>query len=212
MISADVAAQLAALNVSRESFERLEIYVETLTAWQARINLVGPSTLKEIWPRHILDCAQLLPHIPPETKLVADLGSGAGLPGLILGIARPYRVHLYESSGKKAAFLSAAIEAMGITNARVIPARIESLSIAKPDVITARALASLPKLLSYAYEIGGETALCIFPKGQDVAVELTEAAKILAYGDRAAAQPDEPRLDRSAHQKAPAEAAGPLNP
>jgi 16S rRNA (guanine527-N7)-methyltransferase len=94
-----------------------------------------------------------------------------------MGASRGLRVTLVESIGKKAAFLSAAAEAMALSTVRVIPARIESLKIARPDVITARALASLVKLCGHAYQIGGETALCIFPKGQDVASELTDAAK-----------------------------------
>lgn len=170
----------AEFGVSRETLARFEAFDACLLDWSARHNLIARSTLEDRWDRHFRDSAQLFALVPPDARRLADLGSGAGFPGLVLaamGEGRGLEVTLVESIGKKAAFLSAAIEAMGLSNARVIPARIESLSITKPDVITARALASLPKLLCYAYEIGGETALCIFPKGQDVAVELTEAAK-----------------------------------
>ncbi|MDZ7629480.1 MAG: 16S rRNA (guanine(527)-N(7))-methyltransferase RsmG [Parvularculaceae bacterium] len=170
----------AEFNVSRETLARLEAFDACLLDWSARHNLIARSTLEDRWDRHFRDSAQLFALIPPEARSLADLGSGAGFPGLVLaamGESRGLRVTLVESIGKKAAFLAAAIDAMGLANARVVPARIESLSIAKPDVITARALASLPKLLGYAHKIGDETTLCIFPKGQDVAAELTEAAK-----------------------------------
>jgi 16S rRNA (guanine527-N7)-methyltransferase len=166
--------------ISAETQRRLEAYDACLLDWSARHNLVARSTLDERWDRHFRDSAQIFAFIPPKAKSLIDLGSGAGFPGLVLaalGERRGLQVTLVESIGKKAAFLNAAIEAMGIVNARVIPARIESLKVARPDVITARALANLSKLCGYAYEIGGETALCIFPKGQDVASELTEAAK-----------------------------------
>jgi 16S rRNA (guanine527-N7)-methyltransferase len=180
MIPPDVAAQLAALNVSRESFERLETYVETLTAWQARINLVGPSTLKELWPRHILDCAQLLPFIPLGTKAIADLGSGAGLPGLVLGIVRPYRMHLYESNGKKAAFLREAARLTKV-DAVIHNVRLESLSgttdLPQVQVVTARALAPLAVLLNHARPFLSKGAIGLFHKGQDIDTELTVASK-----------------------------------
>lgn len=175
--AADFAAEFA---VSRQTAARLEAYDACLLDWSARHNLIARSTLEERWDRHFRDSAQLFALVPPDAKNLVDLGSGAGFPGLVLaamGESRGLRVTLVESIGKKAAFLNAAIDAMGIANARVIPARIESLKLARPDVITARALANLSKLCGYAYEIGGETALCIFPKGQDVASELTEAAK-----------------------------------
>lgn len=175
--SADFASEFA---VSPATMARLDAYDACLLDWSSRHNLVARSTLAERWDRHFRDSAQLFALLAPAAKSLLDLGSGAGFPGLVLaamGEARGLQVTLVESIGKKAAFLSAAIEAMGIANARVIPARIESLNIARPDVITARALANLSKLLGYAYEIGGETAMCLFPKGQDVASELTEAAK-----------------------------------
>jgi 16S rRNA (guanine527-N7)-methyltransferase len=174
---ADFAAEFA---VSADTLRRLEACDNCLLDWSARHNLVARSTLEERWDRHFRDSAQLFALIPTKAKSLIDLGSGAGFPGLVLaamGESRGLQVTLVESIGKKAAFLSAAIEAMGIANARVVPARIESLKVARPEVITARALANLSKLCGYAYEIGGETALCIFPKGQDVASELTEAAK-----------------------------------
>ncbi len=174
---ADFAAEFG---IAGKTLGRLEAYDACLLDWSSRHNLISRSTIDDRWDRHFRDSAQLFALVPPEAGTLLDLGSGAGFPGLVLaamGEKRGLQVSLVESTGKKAAFLSAAAEAMGLSNVRVIPARIESLNVAKPDVITARALASLSKLCSYAYEIGGETSLCIFPKGQDVASELTEAAK-----------------------------------
>jgi 16S rRNA (guanine527-N7)-methyltransferase len=172
----DLAAEF---NVSRETMARLEAFDACLLDWSARHNLIARSTIEDRWDRHFRDSAQLFALIPKTAKTLVDLGSGAGFPGLVLAAlgAPRLQVTLVESIGKKAAFLSAAVEAMGLSTVDIVPARIESLRLKKPDVITARALAGLPKLCAYAYEIGGETSLCIFPKGQDVEVELTEASK-----------------------------------
>ncbi|GAB4525113.1 MAG: 16S rRNA (guanine(527)-N(7))-methyltransferase RsmG [Amphiplicatus sp.] len=169
-----------AADVSRETLDRLKAYDALLLDRAARHNLVARSTLPDRWRRHFLDSAQLYPLIPASAKTLVDLGSGAGFPGLVLaamGAARGLQVALVESTGKKAAFLREAIAAMGLDNAAVIPQRIESITISPPDIITARALARLDKLLGYAHEIAGKSTLCLFLKGQDVEDELTEAAK-----------------------------------
>jgi 16S rRNA (guanine527-N7)-methyltransferase len=169
----------AEFGVSRETMARLEAFDACLLDWSARHNLIARSTIPDRWDRHFRDSAQLYPLIPPDARSLVDLGSGACFPGLVLAAMGAPRltVTLVESIGKKAAFLTAAAAAMGLSTARVIPARIESLKVPTPDVITARALATLSTLCGYAAEIGGETTLCIFPKGQDVEVELTEASK-----------------------------------
>jgi 16S rRNA (guanine527-N7)-methyltransferase len=100
---------LARLNVSRESIAQIETYVELLLTWQAKINLIGPSTIEDVWRRHILDTLQLLPLMHGKTEAVADLGSGAGIPGLVLALGGNLRAELYESNGKKVAFLREAI-------------------------------------------------------------------------------------------------------
>lgn len=170
----------AAARVSRETLARLEKYDAVLMDWSARHNLVARSTLPDRWRRHFLDSAQLYPLIPAGARTLVDLGSGAGFPGLVLaamGAESGLSATLIESTRKKAAFLRAAAGAMGLANVSVIPERIESIAISPPDVITARALASLAKLLAYAHEIAGENTVCLFLKGQDVEDELTEAAK-----------------------------------
>lgn len=169
----------AAVNVPRETLDRLLDMDRVLMEWSERHNLIARSTIKDRWHRHFLDSAQLVPLLPPRAKRIVDLGSGAGFPGLVLaGMLPETRVTLIESTGKKAAFLGAAGKAMDLSNLKVIPARIESVVLtASPDVITARALARLDRLLGYGAGIQGENTKYFLLKGQDVEVELTEAAK-----------------------------------
>jgi 16S rRNA (guanine527-N7)-methyltransferase len=180
-VKADVPKDvLERFHVSRESGNRLETYVSLLLQWQARINLIGPSTRDDIWTRHIADALQVLPLLPKGLKKLADLGSGAGIPGLILAIARPIEAHLFESNLKKAAFLREAARQTG-ARAQIHTARIEQArSVAetiKAEAVTARALAPLPKLLDYAQSFLENGAIGYFHKGQDVDAELTEATK-----------------------------------
>lgn len=175
---------LKVLDVSRETAGRLRAYVELLLKWQARINLVAPSTLDDIWSRHILDSAQLLALAPPTARYWVDLGSGAGLPGLVLAILLAERpdasVKLIESNQKKAAFLKEAIRATGAP-AQVLGARIEEAiaagGVGPCDVVTARALAPLADLLRLSSPLLMKGARGLFLKGRDVEAELTEAAK-----------------------------------
>src|SRR5215469_9005705 len=124
------------LNVSRETLARLETYVRLLTAWNRRINLVGPRTLRDVWRRHILDSGQLFALMPPKTRILVDFGSGAGLPGLILAILGVPEVHLIESDGRKCAFLR---EAARVTETplNVHQRRIADVPGFRADVITA---------------------------------------------------------------------------
>ena len=177
---ADIQSLLAPFGVSRESFERLRQYVELLLSWQQRINLIGPSTVDTIWERHILDSVQLLPLFSESPKTIAELGSGAGLPGLVVAIAGNYEAHLYESNGKKAAFLREAIRLTG-ARAHVHVVRLETLASIKVlpvvDFVVARALAPLPLLLDFAEPFLTKGARALFHKGQDVDIELTAATK-----------------------------------
>lgn len=168
----------ARFNVSRESLDKLKIYVRLLMNWQKRINLIGPATEAEIWTRHIADSLQLLPLLPENIKAIIDLGSGAGLPGLALAISGNISGHLIESQGKKAAFLREVIRQTG-ANAQVHQKRIEAVppSALKVQAVTARALAPVNKLLSLSAPFIAQGAVGLFHKGQDVDAELTEAAK-----------------------------------
>ncbi len=178
----DRARALEIVPVSRETAVRLDRLVEQLRAWQPKINLIAPSTVPHVWTRHVADSLQLL-RLAPEAKCWVDLGSGAGFPGLVLASAlaetTDAQVHLVESNAKKAAFLRVAARATGAP-ALVHEQRIEDFATQfaeHADAVTARALAPLRSLLDYAYPLLKKGALGVFPKGQDVDAELTEAAK-----------------------------------
>ena len=161
--------------VSRETLNRLQVYAEMLAACPH--NLVSKASLAEVWHRHFLDSAQLAPLIPETAATLADLGSGAGFPGLVLAILRPkLRVSLFEATRKKAEFLQAVASRLGLKVA-VCNQRIEATAKQRFDVITARAFAPLPELLAYAQKLAGPQTICLFLKGQSHSDELTEAAR-----------------------------------
>ena len=160
------------LNVSRETIDKFRAYLTLLEKWQARINLVANSTLAEAWQRHILDSGQLAAFYPPQTKNIMDVGSGAGFPGLVLAIMGGVTVDLVESDQRKAVFLSTVIRELDLP-AKVHNQRIETLPQLFPDVITARALAPVPKLLKLIENQLSPKSVCLFLKGAAVQDELT---------------------------------------
>ena len=183
MLAADKTAALALTPVLRETEARLDRYVALLLEWQAKTNLVAPSTLPNLWTRHISDSLQLLA-IAPSAKRWADLGSGGGFPGVVLACALAETsgamIHLVERNAKKAAFLR---EALRVTNSQGtvhladIRDTVESI-VGKVDCVAARAVAPLHQLIGFAEPLmmrGGAKAL--FLKGRDVEAELTEATK-----------------------------------
>lgn len=181
-LSQDRAKALRLIPVSRETTKRLDQFVAQLLEWQARINLIAPSTLPEIWTRHIADSLQLLDVIP-AAKVWVDLGSGGGFPAIPIACALAEtpgaQVHLVESNGKKAAFLREAIRVLQLP-AQVHNERVENFgeSWDRPaDVVTARALAPLKTLCDQAFPLIAKGAIGLFLKGQDVESELTDAAK-----------------------------------
>ena len=165
-----------AIPVSRETADKLRLYAELLKKWQAKINLVGPATIPDLWRRHFLDSAQLYAHLPAGPVL--DLGSGAGFPGLVLAVLRGSGdpVHLVESDGRKGAFLR---EAARLTGAPAIvhTSRIESLKVFEISAVTARALAPVGTLLTLAESFLTQSVQCLFLKGEKLEDELTEASK-----------------------------------
>jgi 16S rRNA (guanine527-N7)-methyltransferase len=181
-LAADRARALALVPVSRETVARLDRFAALLVEWQSRFNLIAASTASHIWTRHIADSLQLV-GLASKARKWADLGSGAGFPGVPIACALAEQadaeVHLIESNNKKAAFLREAIKATGAP-AVVHAERVADFSKrfrGELEVVTARALAPLPKLLSIAYPLLKTGAEGIFPKGQDVEAELTQAAK-----------------------------------
>jgi 16S rRNA (guanine527-N7)-methyltransferase len=178
----DKAAALALTPVSRETEARLDRYVDLLREWQAKTNLVAPSTLPSLWTRHISDSLQLLA-LAPSARIWADLGSGGGFPGVVLACALAEvpgaMIHLVERNAKKAAFLR---EALRVTNA---PGTVHLADIGdsvdrlpgRVDCVTARAVAPLHHLIGFAEPLVRRGAKALFLKGQDVEAELTEATK-----------------------------------
>ena len=165
-----------ALDVSRETLDRLAVYLDLLERWNAAINLVGRSTLCDPWRRHVLDSGQLVRHLPSRPGVLVDLGSGAGLPGLILAIIGVAEVHLVEADGRKAQFLREAARATECRGVSVHARRIEALDL-KADTLTARALAPLTRLLGLAEPLVHEKTRCLFLKGRSADEELTAARR-----------------------------------
>ncbi len=163
-------------NVSRETLSRLDAYLALMRRWQRAINLVGPATLNDPWRRHILDSAQLMRHLSPDPCAIYDLGSGAGLPGLVLAIMGRAGIHLVESDTRKAQFQREVVRSLSL-KVDIHAQRIDSLQPGCADVITARALAPLPRLLDLAEPLLRPNTICLFLKGQNASDELTEARK-----------------------------------
>jgi 16S rRNA (guanine527-N7)-methyltransferase len=181
-LSGDRAKALALTPVSRETSQRLDRFVALLLAWQRTTNLIAPSTVPQLWTRHIADSLQLL-DLAPRAKIWVDFGSGAGFPGLMIACALAEipgaLVHLVERNAKKAAFLREAVRTTGAP-ALVHAKSIEgvSLTLTGVDVVTARAVAPLKTLLDQSFPLLGKSgATALFPKGQNAELELAEAAK-----------------------------------
>ncbi|WP_035981563.1 16S rRNA (guanine(527)-N(7))-methyltransferase RsmG [Bradyrhizobium sp. STM 3843] len=180
--ASDKAAALRLVAVSRETEARLDRYVALLREWQAKTNLVAPSTLPQLWTRHIVDSLQLL-ELAPDAKIWMDLGSGGGFPGVVLACALAERpgaqVHLVERIAKKAAFLREAIRVTGtpgVVHLSEIGDIVEKWS-GRIDCVTARALAPLHQLIGFAEPLVNKGSTALFLKGQDVEAELTESTK-----------------------------------
>jgi 16S rRNA (guanine527-N7)-methyltransferase len=182
-LTVDRAHALSLFDVSRETLQRLDRFVELLLTWQRTTNLIAPSTVPHLWTRHIADSLQLI-NLAPGALVWIDLGSGGGFPGLVIACALADRsgaaVHLVESNAKKAAFLR---EAQRVTAAPAIvhATRIEDFVPAfqgPAEVVTARALAPLKSLLDQGLPLLGKSGVVgLFPKGQNAELELGEARK-----------------------------------
>jgi 16S rRNA (guanine527-N7)-methyltransferase len=181
-IAADKATALALAPVSRETEARLDRYVDLLREWQSKTNLVAPSTLPQLWTRHIADSLQLL-SLASSAKVWMDLGSGGGFPGVVLACAlaetKGANVHLVERNAKKAAFLREAVRvtsAPGVVHLAEIGDTVDRFA-GPVDCVTARALAPLHQLIGFAEPLVKNGARALFLKGQDVEAELTEATR-----------------------------------
>ncbi|MBA1143525.1 16S rRNA (guanine(527)-N(7))-methyltransferase RsmG [Mesorhizobium neociceri] len=177
--------QEAAGPVSRETFECLVAFEQLFLKWNRSINLAAPSTLDDVWGRHILDSAQLA-RIAPDAKRWVDLGSGGGFPGLVLAFLLVERdgasIDLVESNRKKASFLQAVIGQFGLP-ARVVARRIDDsyAFVSAPEIVTARALAALPALLDLSAPWLTKGSRALFHKGRDYRVEVEESTHRWAF-------------------------------
>lgn len=174
-------SSVAGLNVSRETLEALHSFEALVRRWTPAINLVSKTTLDDLWTRHIVDSAQVFTFCPSSATSWVDLGSGGGFPGIVIAVlARELqpglRVALVEADLRKATFLRQAVQTLGL-EVRVLSERIESLPPLATDVLSARALASLPDLLGYAKKHLASGGVAIFPKGARSAIEIAEARK-----------------------------------
>ncbi len=170
------AAALAGIaTVSRETLERLEVYAALLLKWTRAINLIGKATGEQVWTRHIADSLQLWPLKPENASTWIDLGSGGGLPGLVIAACDPdLAVTLVEADQRKAEFLRTAAREMGLSTT-VLDRRIEEIPPSPHDVVSARALAPLARLLALAHPFHAKGGIALFPKGRMADSELTEA-------------------------------------
>jgi len=167
-------------NVSRETFDKLTKYVNILLKWQTKVNLISPNTVGDVWKRHILDSVQVITMIKLQDKSkksIYDIGSGAGFPGLVEAVFlgdSGYNINLVESDNKKSIFLKEVVRECGL-RATVHNLRIESVSKNCADIVTARALSSLLKLIDYSLPLLKTDGEAVFHKGKKVEEEIVEA-------------------------------------
>ena len=189
------AAQFQSLRAATPAqMADLETLIERLTAANAVMNLIGPDTLPDVWNRHIFDSAQLL-DLAPEAATWADLGADAGFPGLVLAILLKDRadshVWLVDSLGKRCRFLQEVVEALSL-RATVVNGRAEEQRI-KVDIVTARALAPMDRLLGYAQPYLQRGAQGLFLKGENAEAELIEARKVWHFDSTLSVSRSDPR-------------------
>lgn len=173
------------MNVSRETFERLEAFVALVLQWNKTINLISKESTADVWQRHVLDSAQLMLHLPPEAEAYADLGAGGGFPGVIVAImaaeVRPtLRATLVESDLRKAVFLSETSRKLGLA-VTVVRDRVETLAPLGADLVSARALAPLAELCGYGQRHLAPGGTALFLKGNRYEAEIAIARQKWAF-------------------------------
>lgn len=165
----------AEFNVPRGTLEKFDRYADMLIDWQSRMNLVGPSTLQDIWGRHFADSAQLYTLAGGRSGPWIDLGSGAGFPALVVSLLGAPNVHLVESTAKKCRFLEAVRDALDLQGVTIHNKRVEALAPMAADVISARALANLGQLFEWGLRFATPKTLWLLPKGEAASDEIAAA-------------------------------------
>jgi 16S rRNA (guanine527-N7)-methyltransferase len=162
-------------DVPRETWQRLEDFLSLLKEEMEHQNLISKSTADHIWDRHVVDSAQLMLHAPKgdPDKIWLDLGTGAGFPGIIIAILGDYKVEMVESRARRISFLESVVHKLGLDEkALVFGSRLESVETHPVDVISARAFAPLPKLLTLSHRFSTEKTVWLLPKGKNAVMEL----------------------------------------
>ena len=171
----DTARRFCAERADAPGMQRLERFAMLLAGENERQNLVSAASLAMIWQRHFADSLQLLDHVPRETGPWLDLGSGAGIPGLVLACVRPEtEILLVESRKRRVEWLARAVDALELPRCRVIGARLEAVETVPAGVITARAFAPLDKLLQLSARFSTSETIWLLPKGRSAAQELAQ--------------------------------------
>jgi len=168
------------LALNPEQKKALDAYVSMLLQENEKYNFIGKSTIDQIWNRHILDCAQLIKFVQNPQKKFADLGSGAGLPGMVLSILGLKEIHLVEKSFRKADFLRK-IKTISPNRVFVQQAKLEELENINFDCIMSRALAPLDKLLEYCQKFLKKDGYCLFLKGKNLPLEISQAKQKFSF-------------------------------
>ena len=163
----------------KESEKKIYIYIDMLKKWQKAVNLVSNSSLQDVWNRHIVDSAQLFPLIPLSAKTLADMGSGAGFPALVLAILNKNnqgsleKIVLIESDLKKCLFLKEVVRSLSLP-VQILNQRLETVQNLEADVITARGLADVQTLIKWGQPMMKPNTVCLFLKGENVKKEIPQ--------------------------------------
>ena len=167
---------ISEFNLNRTQVEKIDFFITSLVNYNKHTNLIGKSTLDNFWDRHILDCLQLTKHINNKKLKIIDLGTGAGLPGILLSIFGYQRVLMVDSVKKKTDFVRSIINELSLPS-KILNKRIEKPPITQHDIIVSRALAPLIKLLTYARMYSNKNTTSLFLKGRNVNNEIDIAMK-----------------------------------
>lgn len=178
----DIEEELLKYNVSRETLAKIRRFVDLLTKWNQKMNLVSKNSLADIWQRHVLDSAQLIDYLPQSINHILDIGSGSGFPAMVLAIMlseqKPQcRITMVESITKKTVYLNDVRAKLGLNNVEILNGRVENIVFKIPQIITARAVAGLDVLCGYAHKVGGKNTELLLLKGKNYSLELVEAQK-----------------------------------
>jgi len=176
----DKAEVIVQFNLNKEHVEKIEFFITSVINYNKNTNIIGKSTLENFWNRHVLDCLQLTKHINNKKLKILDLGTGAGLPGLLMSIVGYQKVLMIDSVKKKTDFVTKIIKDLSLS-AKIHNKRIENPPITQHDVVVSRALAPLIRLLTYARMYSNKNTTSLFLKGRNVNNEINIAMKKFSF-------------------------------